>query len=93
MPKIRVSPTDVFGIAFFEKAVKIYINIIYYILYNMINKIHNVNTFVIGLATFFSLILLIQSFTGSEALNTWQFPMLVAVFIETLFVYNLFKDD
>jgi hypothetical protein len=52
----------------------------------MIRYIHYANTLFIFIALILSLIVLVYSYSNEYEINTWQFPVLIAVFLDTIFI-------
>jgi hypothetical protein len=55
----------------------------------MIRSIHYANTLFIFTALILSIILLIYSYTNAYQINTWQFPMILAMFLDGIFITTI----
>lgn len=51
--------------------------------------LHYTNNIFITIAFILSLILVVYSWTNKYQINTWQFPVIAAVLLDSVFIYTL----
>ncbi len=55
----------------------------------MIRYVHYANNLFIFTAVILSIILLIYSYNNEYEINTWQFPMILAMFLDAIFIMTI----
>ena len=57
----------------------------------MIEKVETALQWVLGITVFLSFILLTYCIITKTKVNTWQFPMLLALFLDSIFIYAILR--
>lgn len=47
--------------------------------------------YVLGITALLSFILLVYCIYTKQEINTWQFPMLFALFLDSIFIFNILR--
>lgn len=55
----------------------------------MIKYVHYTNNIIIGILVLLTLFLFIYSYQYQYEVNTWQFPMTVAIFLDAVFIMSI----
>ncbi len=57
----------------------------------MIEHVESGLQWVLGIATLLSFILLVYCIITKTEVNTWQFPMLLALFLDSIFIFAILR--
>lgn len=55
----------------------------------MIRYVHYANNLFILIAVILSVIVLVYSYSKEYEINTWQFPMILAMFLDAIFIMTI----
>ncbi len=57
----------------------------------MIETVETGLQWVLGITAFLSFILLVYCIITKQEINTWQFPMLLALFLDSIFIFAILR--